>query len=210
MTTVTAPSYVIEGRAPRQESLFAHLGPWLEKKAVVPPPEPPAPEKARDLSHTWVAAAEIEVTPRTAALADFRDSFKAAAGQRIEALEGYCRGCRRPTTRSRVTIAPRRSTTGTSSAGTSPPEPSARSSPRFPAHALSSAAASALTLPEYLASAEHATQALTRVHGANVTTQPPGAAPALARELPAFSCSRSAPPAHEFSLERVGLVRLAA
>ncbi|WP_107488729.1 hypothetical protein [Streptomyces subrutilus] len=41
-------------------------------------------------------AAEVEVTPRIAGIADFRGSFKASAGQRVEALEVYCRGCRRP------------------------------------------------------------------------------------------------------------------
>ncbi|MFP3991013.1 hypothetical protein U9R90_26805 [Streptomyces sp. E11-3] len=34
--------------------------------------------------------------PRIASIADFRGSFKAAAGQRVDALEVYCRGCRRP------------------------------------------------------------------------------------------------------------------
>ncbi|MEV7512059.1 hypothetical protein AB0O57_29295 [Streptomyces sp. NPDC091201] len=92
MTTATAPSYLNEGRVPRQESLFAYLSPRAERKAA----PAPTPEKALDLSHTWVAAAEIEVTPRIASIADFRGSFKATAGQRIEALEVYCRGCRRP------------------------------------------------------------------------------------------------------------------
>ncbi|MFG2986239.1 hypothetical protein ACGFYQ_34145 [Streptomyces sp. NPDC048258] len=41
-------------------------------------------------------AAEVSVTPRIAGIADFRGSFKAADGQRIEALEVYCKGCRRP------------------------------------------------------------------------------------------------------------------
>ncbi|OEJ21131.1 hypothetical protein BGK67_34960 (plasmid) [Streptomyces subrutilus] len=75
--------------------MFAWLAPRLEEKAP-PSPPPPAPEKPRDLSHTWVVAAEVEVTPRIAGIADFRGSFKASAGQRVEALEVYCRGCRRP------------------------------------------------------------------------------------------------------------------
>ncbi|NGO67072.1 hypothetical protein G5C65_01560 [Streptomyces sp. SB3404] len=48
------------------------------------------------MSHSWVVAAEIQVEPRIASIADFRGSFKAVAGQRIEALEVYCRDCRRP------------------------------------------------------------------------------------------------------------------
>ncbi|WP_327733426.1 hypothetical protein OG749_05630 [Streptomyces nojiriensis] len=40
--------------------------------------------------------AEVEVTPHIAGIADFRGSFKAADGQRVEALEVYCRGYRRP------------------------------------------------------------------------------------------------------------------
>ncbi|MEU6211874.1 hypothetical protein ABZ891_18460 [Streptomyces sp. NPDC047023] len=34
--------------------------------------------------------------PISEILINFRGSFKATAGQRIEALEVYCRGCRRP------------------------------------------------------------------------------------------------------------------
>ncbi|MCG8971763.1 hypothetical protein JRC61_40415 [Streptomyces sp. CL12-4] len=60
------------------------------------PPAPPAPEPKPDLSHVWVVAAEIEVAPKIASIADYRGSFKAPEGQRVEALEVYCRGCRRP------------------------------------------------------------------------------------------------------------------
>ncbi|MER7377226.1 hypothetical protein [Streptomyces lanatus] len=41
-------------------------------------------------------AAEVEVTPKIASVADYRGSFKATEGQRVDALEVYCRGCRRP------------------------------------------------------------------------------------------------------------------
>ncbi|MGW4086954.1 hypothetical protein ACWEGS_28380 [Streptomyces sp. NPDC004822] len=41
-------------------------------------------------------AATIEVTPKIASVADYRGSFKATEGQRIEALDVYCDGCRRP------------------------------------------------------------------------------------------------------------------
>ncbi|MFD3514894.1 hypothetical protein [Streptomyces sp. NPDC058657] len=34
--------------------------------------------------------------PRVASIADFRGSFKTNAGQRVDALEVYCKGCRRP------------------------------------------------------------------------------------------------------------------
>ncbi|AKN68747.1 hypothetical protein QR97_02065 [Streptomyces sp. PBH53] len=62
-------------------------------------PEPPPPEPAeppKNLSHTWVVAAEIAVSPKIASIADFRGSFKTTAGQRVDALEVYCKGCRRP------------------------------------------------------------------------------------------------------------------
>ncbi|MEW1551789.1 hypothetical protein [Streptomyces tsukubensis] len=49
---------------------------------------------AGDFAHTWVVAAEIRVEARVAAGADFRGSFKMAVGQRVEAREVYCRGCR--------------------------------------------------------------------------------------------------------------------
>ncbi|MFI6686617.1 hypothetical protein [Streptomyces sp. NPDC050485] len=62
------------------------------------PPLPPAQSGVppKDLSHTWVVAAEIQVAQRVAGIADFRGSFKATAGQRVDALEVYCKGCRRP------------------------------------------------------------------------------------------------------------------
>ncbi|MEU0744781.1 hypothetical protein [Streptomyces sp. NPDC006134] len=41
-------------------------------------------------------AAEIEVTPKAASVADHRGSFKASEGQRVDALEVYCKGCRHP------------------------------------------------------------------------------------------------------------------
>ncbi|MFZ3557193.1 hypothetical protein [Streptomyces sp. BH055] len=62
---------------------------------VKPAPEPEPTPKA-DLSHTWVVAAEIQVEPRIASIADFRGSFKTSEGQRVDALEVYCKGCRRP------------------------------------------------------------------------------------------------------------------
>ncbi|MGW0885902.1 hypothetical protein [Streptomyces sp. NPDC002671] len=60
-------------------------------------PEPPTVEEAApDLSHVWVVAAKIEVTPKITSAVDYRGSFKATEGQRVDALEVYCKGCRRP------------------------------------------------------------------------------------------------------------------
>ncbi|MFC9534451.1 hypothetical protein ACFT38_28490 [Streptomyces sp. NPDC056975] len=116
MTTATAPLTSQTGRSQLQESLFSWLtpapasapetkaspepapvAPTLEEiSAPQGPPAEPAPEETKDLSHVWVVAAEVVVTPRIAKTADYRGSFKAAEGQRIDALEVYCRGCRRP------------------------------------------------------------------------------------------------------------------
>lgn len=103
MTAATAPLSPAAGRAFWQEPLFpSRPGPSPQcpsnagAKAAPPnaPKEPPAPRQ--DFSHTWVVAAEIQVEPRIASIADFRGSFKTGAGQRVDALEVYCKGCRRP------------------------------------------------------------------------------------------------------------------
>ncbi|MFJ8301251.1 hypothetical protein ACIQ9R_35870 [Streptomyces sp. NPDC094447] len=63
------------------------------------PVEPTAPEpddEPEDLSHSWVVAAEISVKERIAKIADFRGSFTTDGGTRVDALEVYCRACRRP------------------------------------------------------------------------------------------------------------------
>ncbi|MFE5739102.1 hypothetical protein [Streptomyces celluloflavus] len=102
MTTATAPLSPAVGRAFWQEPLFPS---WLtpapqdpvakvETKTSVPPAEFIA--QPQDLSHTWVVVAEIQVEPCVANIADFRSSFKTTAGQRVDALEVYCKGCRRP------------------------------------------------------------------------------------------------------------------
>lgn len=109
MTTATAPLSSETGRTHLQESLFTWLLPEsasvTETKTLEGSdpagsmPDPSPAERAReapDLSHVWVVAAEVEVTPRIAKTADYRGSFKASAGQRIDALEVYCKGCRRP------------------------------------------------------------------------------------------------------------------
>ncbi|MEU0836031.1 hypothetical protein [Streptomyces sp. NPDC005969] len=63
---------------------------------MVEPSATEEPDKAPDLSHVWVVAAEVQVTPKIAKIADHRGSFKTVEGQRIDALEVYCKGCRRP------------------------------------------------------------------------------------------------------------------
>lgn len=106
MTTATAPLSSETGRSHLQESLFSWLAPedappLAETKTLMEsdpegPPVPPVEEEKPDLSHVWVVAAEIEVVPKVAKVADYRGSFKATEGLRIDALEVYCKGCRRP------------------------------------------------------------------------------------------------------------------
>ncbi|MFJ4342586.1 hypothetical protein [Streptomyces sp. NPDC088915] len=56
----------------------------------------PEPEEPKDLSHSWVVAAEIAVQDRIAKIADFRGSFTMGDNTRVDALEVYCGNCRRP------------------------------------------------------------------------------------------------------------------
>ncbi|MFJ4988758.1 hypothetical protein ACIP9H_33780 [Streptomyces sp. NPDC088732] len=102
MTTATA---LATATSHLQESLFSWLEPEPLPAAEEPPPAveettaPPteeAPPPPKDLSHKWIVAAEMEVTPRIASIADFRGSFKTTEGQRVDALEVYCKDCRRP------------------------------------------------------------------------------------------------------------------
>ncbi|MEV7889566.1 hypothetical protein ACWD3I_44925 [Streptomyces sp. NPDC002817] len=46
--------------------------------------------------HTWVVAAESVVEEAVARVVDFRGSFKTKTEQRIDALDTYCKACRRP------------------------------------------------------------------------------------------------------------------
>ncbi|GGX84332.1 hypothetical protein [Streptomyces fructofermentans] len=73
--------------------LFANL---FDRPLDAPPPAAPAPVEVDTRAHVWIVAAEIKVEARIAKAADFRGSFTAAPGTRIDALEVYCRGCRRP------------------------------------------------------------------------------------------------------------------
>jgi hypothetical protein len=55
-----------------------------------------AEQAANPLAHEWIVAAEILLDTKTARRASFRGSFRAEGGHRIDALETYCRRCRRP------------------------------------------------------------------------------------------------------------------
>ncbi|WP_425818816.1 hypothetical protein [Streptomyces sp. DT224] len=61
-------------------------------------PTPPVAVKPQeqDLAHVWIIAAEIKVEERIAKIADFRGSFMTETKTRVDALEVYCRNCRRP------------------------------------------------------------------------------------------------------------------
>ncbi|MGW7052988.1 hypothetical protein [Streptomyces sp. NPDC054887] len=56
----------------------------------------PRSDSALKHPHTWVVAAEIPVDDAVARVADFRGSFRTKVDQRIDALDTYCRACRRP------------------------------------------------------------------------------------------------------------------
>ncbi|MDI3407663.1 hypothetical protein [Streptomyces cavernicola] len=103
MTTATAPLSSAAGQEFWQEPLLQSRPKPVPKPVVKAAGEATPPESSAeavdappDISHTWVVAAEIQVEPRIASIADFRGSFKTTAGQRVDALEVYCRGCRRP------------------------------------------------------------------------------------------------------------------
>lgn len=55
-----------------------------------------AEQEADPMRHTWVVAATIPIDHATARKASHRGSFRTEGGMRVEALEVYCSGCRRP------------------------------------------------------------------------------------------------------------------
>lgn len=55
-----------------------------------------AEQEANPLCHEWIVAAEIQIDTKTARRASFRGSFRTQEGMRVDALETYCRKCRRP------------------------------------------------------------------------------------------------------------------
>ncbi|MFB8026001.1 MULTISPECIES: hypothetical protein [unclassified Streptomyces] len=73
--------------------LFADL--FAEPAEAATPPATAA-EMYPSLAHTWIVAAEIKVEERVAKIADFRGSFTTPEATRVDALEVYCRNCRRP------------------------------------------------------------------------------------------------------------------
>lgn len=57
----------------------------------------PVPSRTgKDLSHTWIGAAEVPLTAKVAKHAALRLSYRADAGDKIDVLEVYCRECKRP------------------------------------------------------------------------------------------------------------------
>lgn len=72
---------------------FANL---FAKPLDVPAPPPATVDLGQSLAHVWIIAAEIKVEERLAKLADHRGSITTVAGTRVDALEVYCRNCRRP------------------------------------------------------------------------------------------------------------------
>ena len=63
---------------------------------IPPADEPDAINDAKDLSHTWIAAATVKLSDKTAKRANLRGSFRTIADEKIDCLEVYCSGCRRP------------------------------------------------------------------------------------------------------------------
>ncbi|MEU0857391.1 hypothetical protein ABZ352_18405 [Streptomyces griseofuscus] len=88
------PTPVRDDRDQLELSLFADL---FAEQAETPESSAATDEETeQDLAHVWIVAAEIKVEERVAKLADFRGSFTTVAGTRVDALEVYCRACRRP------------------------------------------------------------------------------------------------------------------
>lgn len=69
--------------------------PALHRKE--PPLTDGAPEQPeKDLTHTWIGAATVALDPKTAKHADLRGSYRTKIEERVDVLEVYCKGCRRP------------------------------------------------------------------------------------------------------------------
>jgi hypothetical protein len=63
----------------------------------MPVPTTKQPTTTPNLDHAWVVAAELPVAANVAKYADFRGSFVIKeAGQHVNALEVYCKACKRP------------------------------------------------------------------------------------------------------------------
>ena len=59
-------------------------------------PIPVAEPETPDTTHTWIGAATISLIELHAKIADFRGSIRLKERERIDVLEVYCSGCRRP------------------------------------------------------------------------------------------------------------------
>lgn len=73
--------------------LFANI---FDEPLDAPPPAAAPPVQTDTRAHVWIVAAEIKVEARVAKQADFRGSFTTPTATRVDALEVYCRACRRP------------------------------------------------------------------------------------------------------------------
>jgi hypothetical protein len=87
---VTATAAVVRDQL--ELGLFANLF----DEPVAPPPAAVPPAEPDTKAHVWIVAAEIKVEDRIAKQADFRGSFTTTTATRVDALEVYCRACRRP------------------------------------------------------------------------------------------------------------------
>lgn len=70
--------------------------PALVVQPLAPPAPPAAAPDPKPAEHAWLVSATIKVDSKTAKHADFRGSFRTAEYQRVDALDVYCGGCRRP------------------------------------------------------------------------------------------------------------------
>ncbi|MFD9248402.1 hypothetical protein [Streptomyces bottropensis] len=87
------PTPVLDGT---EQLFFEPFADLFSTPLEEPTPPPATEESEQSLAHVWIVAAEIKVEERVAKLADFRGSFNTVAGTRVDALEVYCRNCRRP------------------------------------------------------------------------------------------------------------------
>lgn len=60
------------------------------------PDTPEAPPGDKDLSHNWIGAATVALDDKTAKHAELRGSYRTKIHERVDILEVYCKGCRRP------------------------------------------------------------------------------------------------------------------
>ncbi len=68
------------------------------KPQRIPTPDQDAGDgpPVKDTSHRWIGAATVELDQKRAKHADLRGSYRTKEAERVDVLEVYCRGCRRP------------------------------------------------------------------------------------------------------------------